>query len=1020
MEVRDDPRDAAVVGQETGDDHGSRGLSPRADSKAGAMGEANTPPGLIWTTATPSVRALRRDGYLVMPFSQVRRKYIEPARAAGAARRSVENAAQEWLRLLYSNPRVAVLGVPVTRAGDIADVYAYLVEPAYRRDVTLFLVTDAFLYDLPPATLVEPVEGYPWSLERMLYIAERYLRASHDGLPPLTPIEAALHEAMRAISLMPVPQYGIGTYRVDFAFPDRRLAVEADGRAWHDAQRDAARDEHLHRLGWEVLRLPGSEIHRNPAAAADRVRSALLRRPQELPRTVLPVGEPSRSWWRRLRDRLFPRRPSRTAVGWDDPPGSRPASRPWDQELDPEQRRAAGAHEGVVQIVAPAGSGKTTTLIARVRELLARGVPSGRILCTTFNRATREELEDRLSQAGVRGVTVRNFHALGRMVLEEEGRLRDHIGSAPYGLWRRLAKEAMDSLPDGGVWLDAPVLSELVSDYKLAKMWDPDTAMDNAATAAERTAAAAYDLYERHLESSSQHDFDDLILRPVELLRRDPSVRTRWQGRWESVLVDEYQDVEPAQELLVRLLAAPEDSMFVVGDEDQCIYSWRRASVERIVMLDILYPGLERVVLGTSYRCPPAITTAARSLIEHNRRRFPKEIRPAPLSAEPGVIEVVSAGGLAQGAARVAELLSEAPDPSSIVALARTTRLLREVARACAAIGLPFRAPERALSPSDAERTVLAYLRLAVAPSAASEDDVRRSFRVPNRYLPEGDEVVVAACLREGGSFHSAVSAVGLRFGEEWRRKGLEAWAGILTRVAEVSGAADAIRELRRSGRLDLHYSSVEQMSPHDQVEVESLVDLEELAGTSSVAGFVTVLATRDTEMAGASDPDGVELATIHGAKGREWDTVVLFGADTGQLPHLRPLIEAGDDGEFAEALEDERRLAYVAITRSMRRVVVVCTDEPSPFLGEAGLLVGAPRTPTRKDVQSPRETGGRERPQPPRKPRPPVGRPSGGRGPVIRAKYAGRCAGCGGPISVGARISPAARGWIHERCVSR
>lgn len=981
--------------------------------------------GLIWSTDPPPARQLRRDGYTVTSFRDIRTKHIEPARNATAQRVSLENAAETLLRLFDDNPCLAILGVPARTAGDLGDIYSFLIEPCFRRDVTLLLGVDESLDDLDGSRLVTPEMGYAWNVERLVFIAQRYLRRRRsDGLPPLTPIEEQLLVAMRDRDLTPEVQFGIGPYRADFAFPAQRLVVEADGRAWHDAQRDAARDAHLESLGWQTLRFSGSEIYRGASGAASRVVNALEQRSEIVTYSDLP-SESRRGWWRRLLDWLLRRRATpgtRRKAPKDAMPD--PAVPEWKAHLDADQRRAVDAHEGVVQVIAPAGSGKTTTMITRVQELLSRGVAANRILCTTFNRATRDELEERLLSLGISEVEVRSFHALGRSILHAEGRLRAEIGTATYGQWRRISKQAMDSLDDG-VWLDAPVASELVSNYKLARMWDPATARRRAGDPIERTAAMIYSLYEEYLEEADRNDFDDLILRAIELLRQEAGIRERWQGRWDCVLVDEYQDIEPAQELLIRMVAAPEDSIFAVGDEDQCIYSWRRASVERIVMLDTVYPGLARVVLGTSYRCPSAITTAARMLITNNRRRFPKEINPSPISPTPGAIEAVTTDGLQEGARQVAAVLQDhVDDPRNVVVLARTSRLLREVVRACADIGLPVRAPSRALRPTDAEETVLAYLRLVSAPGGADPADVRQAFRVPNRYLTPEAEIRLASALRAGRSFSQAAESLAIPAAEDWRLPKILEWGEVCDALRAARDAATALRQLRTDGGLDRHYSSVEQMSPHDQIEIEALADLETEGDGVDLTTFVARLEHRASALADANDEEGIELATIHGAKGREWDTVVLFGGDSDQLPHFRTLAETEGLEDLDEAIEDERRLAYVAITRTRNRLLVVTTSQPSPFLREAGIVASAPRLPTRASLDAAkieRETTDRTSRNGSwgtRSGSKLVSRPT--QAPTTRAKYQGRCKICGRTIHRGSTIVRINDHWVHEGCGAR
>jgi superfamily I DNA/RNA helicase len=521
-----------------------------------------------------------------------------------------------------------------------------------------------------------------------------------------------------------------------------------------------------------------------------------------------PAGRVSR--WCRLR--AFPWSRGDTAAAGTPPDRHRPAP-PHLARLDAQQRAAATAGDGVVQVIAPAGSGKTTVLVARVAELVARGTPAHRILCAAFNRDARREIAARLVRAGLGGVRVRTFHGLGREILAREGRLRPRLGDLAPADWQALAGDPAAVAPDG-VPLTPAAARQAVGGFKLGAMVDPDTARILAAGAdpAARTAARLYAAHEALLARRQQHDLDDLILGAVTLLQTDAAVRHRWQARCERVLVDEYQDIEPAQARLVDILAAPQDSLFCVGDEDQCIYAWRRARVQSVVELDQVHPGLERHALARNYRCGQRITGASRRLIAHNRQRFRKPLHAG--APHRGEITVHAVGELPAAAAlRTVALLREVwpgsvGAPPDVVVLARSLALLREVAGICRRAGVPWRADPRVL---------------AALPGAA----------------------------RSAGDGGPAAG-----------------------------GAA-----------------------------------------------------------AGAPDPDGhaVELATIHAAKGREWDHVILHGVDQGHVPSLPP---GGCDRELApDHLEAERRLFYVALTRARRRLDLVCTrGRASQFLAEAGL----------------------------------------------------------------------------------
>ncbi len=604
------------------------------------------------------------------------------------------------------------------------------------------------------------------------------------------------------------------------------------------------------------------------------------------------------------------------------------ASRPVDTvgRLDPEQSAAVRAGDGVVQVIAPAGSGKTTVLVARVKELIGRGTPAERILCTTFNKDAVTEMGARLAREGVAGVEVRSFHGLGWWILKQERRMRARIGGPTFAQWRLLARRAMDAEPDG-VWIDAPAAQNAVSAFKLSRMIAPAAALEAAGDARERTVARLYALHERLLAHQNMLDFDDLIAHTVVLLQSDPAVRRRWQERFERVLVDEYQDIEPAQALLVGILAAPQDSLFCVGDEDQCIYAWRRATVQRVIELDQVYPGLERFPLVRNYRCGKEITKASRRLIEHNKQRFRKPLRSG--AAHRGEIEVWAERDRAAGAALVAEWLREAKR-GEVVVLARTTTLLREVALACAGRGIAFAAAEKTVTSSGARGTLEAYLRLLANPREAAAADVELVFRVPNRSLPPDTAEPVAASLRAGSSFVQALA--GLRV-EPWRRAKLAEAGALLDALAEEPAADRLIARLRSEGGLDQHYALQERMSATERIDVEVLELVHAAAKQKTVPQLAGLLGAQTAALRAHRSDDAVELTTIHGAKGREWDHVILYGADEGQLPHAHSIADTED------GIEDERRLCYVALTRARERLDIVCTPgRPSRFLREAGL----------------------------------------------------------------------------------
>ncbi len=334
--------------------------------------------------------------------------------------------------------------------------------------------------------------------------------------------------------------------------------------------------------------------------------------------------------------------------------------------------------------IAPAGIGKTTTLVARAAWLIATGTPPDGIRAITFNKRAAVEMTERLDAAlaplGVAPgeVRVQTFHALGREILRD-------------------ASVAVDPLVDRGEilaavapWADAADLVRLdtvISRLKVELGVDPSRVA--ADPDAGRVARAFVD-YEAAVRATGGLDFDDLIVRAIERLEADPVLLARWRERCSELLVDEVQDVDRAQLRFALLLAAPANRIFLVGDDDQSIYGWRLADVRRILGLDALLPGLQRVDLEVNYRCPRAVVERAVRLVEHNGERFAKTIRAGPAASG----RLVLAPDPSDETVRLERVIRTWPDDDSTrVVLARTNRELLPAVVVALRLGLPFRAP---------------------------------------------------------------------------------------------------------------------------------------------------------------------------------------------------------------------------------------------------------------------------------------------------------------------------------------
>jgi DNA helicase II / ATP-dependent DNA helicase PcrA len=525
--------------------------------------------------------------------------------------------------------------------------------------------------------------------------------------------------------------------------------------------------------------------------------------------------------------------------------------------LAPDQRAAATAPPGPVLVVAPAGSGKTTTLVARVAWLVDAGVDPQAVTVVAFNKRAAEELVQRIDAAlkplgrEPEAVRVRTFHALGREVLAEAG--VDVAALADRDTVLRALYPEMPAADRGRLDL---AFSRLKLDLRVA-------AADVAADEAAGPVARAWVAYERALRDDGALDFDDLVLRALRLLERDTAALGRWRGRCATLLVDEAQDLDRTQLDLALLLAGDARNVTLVGDDDQTVYSWRLADVRRVLGLAAALPGLRRIDLETNYRCPPPVVDRAVRLVAHNRERFAKRILSGPRNAG----RLVLAPDSADDVVRVGRVMRSWPDDGSTRAvLARTNRELLVALAVAVEHGWAFRAPDLPLPAEDPRLDGL----------------LERADRIDGAQPPMSSPLVALAQLR---------------------------------------------RECREA----------ETASPPADPDRPSEGDLvTSLLGWAASFGSVTELRTAIAAWRGRlaalrRDDAPLTLATAHGTKGLEWDHVLVL---TDGFPGRRSVTDAT---EPERALEEERRLAYVAWTRARRSLTLLFDPaDPSPFLHEA------------------------------------------------------------------------------------
>ena len=528
------------------------------------------------------------------------------------------------------------------------------------------------------------------------------------------------------------------------------------------------------------------------------------------------------------------------------------------ERLAPDQRAAATAPPGPILCVAPAGSGKTTTLVARIAWLVASGAASpSEIAAITFNRRASVELGERLATAleplgldGDAAVRVRTFHALGLEILRDAGAevapLLDRIT-----VLRQVAPEAG---PAGWRRLDT-AFSRLKLDLGV-------TADDVAADPEPGPIARTFLAYEGAIADEGGLDFDDLVARSLRLLERDARALARWRARCAHLLVDEAQDLDRAQLRLALLLAAPANWIFLVGDDDQSIYGWRLADVRRVLALAEALPGLRRVDLEVNYRCPATVVGRAVRLVEHNRERFAKTIRAREDAPGP----IVLAADAADEGVRIGRVVDRWPaDDDTRAILARTNRELLPAIAVALDRRIPFRPPPIELLVGSA------HVDACLDAAAAAPDD--------GRPLLARIDAVRAAWARRPMSPDDDPDA---------------------PRPADIAAAVLAWA---------VPYPTLDALRAAIADRRAALVDL-------------------------CRDDAALTFATAHATKGLEFDHVAVIGMERGRFPSARSLADAV---EPERALEEERRLAYVAWTRALRSLTLVYDPAtPSSFLLEA------------------------------------------------------------------------------------
>ena len=584
------------------------------------------------------------------------------------------------------------------------------------------------------------------------------------------------------------------------------------------------------------------------------------------------------------------------------------------------QTQAIMHKDGPMMVLAGPGSGKTTVITHRVQYLTKEyGIDPGDILVITFTRAAAEEMRERyeaLTGGGSR-VTFGTFHSIFFRILKLAYRYTaDNIVREEQQMQfvRELA-QAGGLEPEDENEFAASILSE-ISSVKGERIALEHYYSKNCPDAVFRQLYAGY---EEKMRRAGLIDFDDMMVLCLELFTERKDILSAWQRRYRYILIDEFQDINRLQYEIVRMLAKPEDNLFIVGDDDQSIYRFRGAKPEIMLGFERDYPGAGRILLDVNYRSTEEIVAPALRLIGENQKRFSKVIHTTGRHGKNVITKLWQDPGEENLAiAREIQLyLQSGVRPGDIAVLYRTNAGPRFLMEKLMEYNLPFRTRDTVpnLYEHWISRNILTYIRIAMGSRA--REDILQVINRPKRYISRDAMPDETVSFEKMKAFYAE---------KDWIAERIESLEGDLRAIARMSPLA-AVNYIRQGMGYDeylIEYAAFRRMRPEELLETAD--ELKE-----SAAGFKTfdewfahIEAYKEELLRQAAqrrtETDAITLATMHSAKGLEFPIVYILDANEGITPHSRAMLD--------EDMEEERRLFYVAMTRAKTRLHVYAVRE--------------------------------------------------------------------------------------------
>lgn len=609
------------------------------------------------------------------------------------------------------------------------------------------------------------------------------------------------------------------------------------------------------------------------------------------------------------------------------------------QGLNASQKEAVLYNEGPLLVLAGAGSGKTKVITTKIAYLLKnKGVKPGNILAVTFTNKAANEMKERVSAltGRIRGLMVSTFHSFGVQFLKQEIESLGYLKQ--FSIYSANDSEALikNILMEQG--LDEDKYPSRLVQFLISKAKNQLESPEEAMSLSDPSFRTVYKLYTERLKALNAVDFDDLIFMPVKILQKSPEIKEKWAKKFEFLLVDEYQDTNHSQYILARLLSSFHQKICVVGDDDQSIYAFRGANVDNILRFTKDFSNAKTITLNINYRSTGIILDAAYALIHNNSKRHKKEVKSHLGGGEKiGLLEGSDAEEEAQmiaGEIFENRISFKIPYHQQVV-LCRTNTQMRVFEEVFREKNIPYRLiGGYSFFERKEVRDVISYLKVIYNP--LDNLSMLRIINFPKRGI--GDKALEAiknySVENKISIFETLERSAKLDIVSKPLVHKLELLADVIKKYEETfknQRLSQTLEELIKEMEFEQEYKRIYKDEKEAERRIESLLDLAGMAKNyeksakdkeeyAALEGFLDNLSLLNQDKEEDDEKrnlNKVVIMTIHAAKGLEFDAVFLPGFEEGFIPHDKSMMEG------PHAIEEERRLAYVAITRAKKKLTV-------------------------------------------------------------------------------------------------